>query len=699
IDNMLNIRGLNYGIRNKIVQRSGGNPFFIEEVIRSFIDEGGVVLKNGSFEITDKIEKMIIPHTINDMLMARIDCLEDETRNLVKIASVIGRNFFYRILTEVAKTVEDLDNKLSYLKEIQLIRERKRLEELEYLFKHALVQEAAYKSILRQKRKEIHLYVARSIEKVFNDRLHDFYGMLALHYSRGEDEENSEKYLIKAGEKALRSSASSEALHYYQEALNLYLKKYGDNTDNEKVAMLERNIALAYYNRGQNTEAVRHFNNVLAFWGEKEINLTISGKFKLLIRFSYFIVGLYLPLLRWRKRPTNKDCDIHDLVSDKLQCIGSLDTKRLLFELVNYSKRLITLDISYLKQGVAAFSGWSYVFSYGGLSFRLSRKILEISKEIIDSKDAISVLYYEMFIHWYCFVSGDLKLMEEYNDDLVEENLININPIIFGYIAIHRMIKTELGYYDEAWAKIQKLYEIGNVYEHDLAFVIKFYNNCALLTKYRKLPEALIELEEGIAFIQKTPFSIYLQACYSLKAQVQIMLGDVQEAENTIHYAYELKAKVKPPPQKIMHFLQSKFLYALYSLEESLKIGNISDITKHKDTALNAGKRAVSNSRKVAFDRVETYRYMGIFYWLICKRKKALKWWRKSISEGERLTARVELSRTYFEVGKRLLEPQNKNKALNGITAEEYLKKARTMFVEMDLQWDLDESDKIAASG
>ena len=88
---------------------------------------------------------------------------------------------------------------------------------------------------------------------------------------------------------------------------------------------------------------------------------------------------------------------------------------------------------------------------------------------------------------------------------------------------------------------------------------------------------------------------------------------------------------------------------------------------------------------------------MGIYYWLIGEQRKAIKWWGKSIQEGERLGARLEVSRTYFEAGKRLLEEKSKYKELNGIKAEEYLAKAKTMFEEMDLQWDLDQLERIAA--
>ena len=182
LSNLLQIKSFPHQLREQILQRAGGNPFFIEEVVRSLINEGAVVPEKGEYRVTEKIKNIVIPQSIHALIMARIDRLDEDTRNLVRIASVIGRNFFYRILAEVAGHIEEIDRRLVHLKDIQLIRERKRMEEVEYLFKHALTQEAAYESILIQRRKEIHQRVAQSIEKVFNERLHEFYGMLAYHY-------------------------------------------------------------------------------------------------------------------------------------------------------------------------------------------------------------------------------------------------------------------------------------------------------------------------------------------------------------------------------------------------------------------------------------------------------------------------------------------------------------------------------------
>jgi predicted ATPase len=181
ISDMLNLTEFKHPLGASIAERTGGNPFFIEEVVRSLIDEQALLPKGGTFQLTDKAASISIPNTIEELLMARIDRLEEQTRDLVKEASVIGRSFFYRILAEVASKIENIEARLSYLEEIQILRERLRMGELEYLFKHALAQEVAYGSILPLKRKELHLAVARSIEKVFDERLHEFYGMLAYH--------------------------------------------------------------------------------------------------------------------------------------------------------------------------------------------------------------------------------------------------------------------------------------------------------------------------------------------------------------------------------------------------------------------------------------------------------------------------------------------------------------------------------------
>ncbi|MCP5045801.1 MAG: protein kinase, partial [bacterium] len=126
VRNLVKTGGLPRDTMDVIAHRADGNPFFIEEVVGSFFDQGLIQRRGGTFEITGRIDSVTIPETIQGVLMARIDRLEETTRTLLKKASVIGRHFFSKILTEIAKTTRDIDERLDYLKGLQFIRERKR---------------------------------------------------------------------------------------------------------------------------------------------------------------------------------------------------------------------------------------------------------------------------------------------------------------------------------------------------------------------------------------------------------------------------------------------------------------------------------------------------------------------------------------------------------------------------------------------
>jgi tetratricopeptide (TPR) repeat protein len=696
ITNMLNLSGFQHAIIELILERAGGNPFFIEEVIRSLIDQRAIVLKNGMFQVTEKIGAAAIPNTINDVLMARIDRLDEKTRNLVKIASVIGRNFFYRILSEVAGEVDDLDGGLSYLKEIQIIRERRRMDEIEYLFKHALAQEVAYESILPQRQKELHLKVAASIEKVFGERLNEFYGMLAYHYSKAESLEKTEEYLIKAGEEALKSSASSEALHYYQEALSLYLEKYGETADPEKVAMLEKNISLAFYSRGHYEEAVEYFDKALNYyWGELPKN-PILATFKFLSGFISFLISLYLPFLKFRRIPTQKENEAIDLFFKKLKALAIIDPKRFFIESFHFYKKVTNFDLTKFESGIGMFVGASTFFSFTGISFRLSKKILELVKGRVDNNDIKSFTVFDFSETLHNYFEGNWEAIKKYDDDLVDKNL-SIGEIYWAsqHFFWHACPKLYQGYLDVPELLANKLNDLFDVYENDLSMLLKYLLNTSLLMECRKLNDALIEVKKGIEFGQKISLGTILIEMYSRKAHIHIMMGDIEATEKSLKLADKVRCNINTVPWQLTDFTRGQFEYDLYQLKESIRKGSKRETSDYRKKASKSAKKVLKVANKVAQNRTDSYKLIGVYYWLIHKQKEALKWWSKSIKEGERLGARLELSRSYREIGKRLLENKSRFTSLNGIKAEEYLEKARVLFEEMDLQWDLDELDRV----
>ena len=162
-----------------------------------------------------------------------------------------------------------------------------------------------------------------------------------------------------------------------------------------------------------------------------------------------------------------------------------------------------------------------------------------------------------------------------------------------------------------------------------------------------------------------------------------------------LQHANEIKPKEHAAPVELLSLCRSQLEYDLYRLKDAIKKDKQSEFIEFRKKIAKSSKLLLKVSRKGAQHRTESYKLTGVYYWLINNQKKAIKWWHKAIEEGKRLGAHLELSRTYFEIGKRLLEPQSKYGMLDGIRADDYLQMARVFFEEMDLQWDLDELSRV----
>ncbi len=207
------------GIVSLVHDRTGGNPFFTEEISRSLIEEGTVVRKNGQAALTRPLQNLSLPNTVQSVIRARLDRLDDFSQESLRLASVIGREFAHRILEQISASKERLIGALETLKFMELIQQTQIAPESAYMFKHVITQEVTYETLLLQRRKELHSAVGRAIEELYTDRLEEFCEMLAYHYWRGEDWERGYKYNREAGLKAQALSAYIEAQNFLEAAL------------------------------------------------------------------------------------------------------------------------------------------------------------------------------------------------------------------------------------------------------------------------------------------------------------------------------------------------------------------------------------------------------------------------------------------------------------------------------------------------
>ena len=200
-------RALPEPLAQTIVQKAEGNPFFLEELTRAIIEHG------------DFQADMMVPDTIQGVLMARIDRLQEEPKRLLQTASVLGREFSPRLLSAIWDNAETLQPLLLELKQLEFLYEHSGIEEPSYVFKHALTQEVAYDSLLTTRKQVLHAMAGQTLESLYADHLEDAYDRLAYHYARTDKSAKAVEYQRLIAERAARAYAHAEAAATLQDAL------------------------------------------------------------------------------------------------------------------------------------------------------------------------------------------------------------------------------------------------------------------------------------------------------------------------------------------------------------------------------------------------------------------------------------------------------------------------------------------------
>ncbi len=221
VDELLQMQQVPPEIERVILSRAEGNPLFVEEVLRTLIEEGTLTRDDGNWQVTRAVDLTEIPDTLQGVLTARIDRLDETMKRVVQIASVVGRVFQRYVLDRVVDDPAILEDCLKQLQMAQIIRERSPEPEAEYIFKHILTQEAAYQSLLTHQRKAYHHRVADALARLFWERGEEYAGLVAAHYERAETWPRALRYLQRAGDAARTSFAIKEAIDYYSRALQV----------------------------------------------------------------------------------------------------------------------------------------------------------------------------------------------------------------------------------------------------------------------------------------------------------------------------------------------------------------------------------------------------------------------------------------------------------------------------------------------
>jgi class 3 adenylate cyclase/tetratricopeptide (TPR) repeat protein len=230
-----------------VLEKAEGVPFFIEEFVKSLKDLNIIEIKSAVYRLAKNIQKVSIPSTIQDVIMARVDNLPENVKEILQIASAIEREFNYELLKRVAGLPEkELLSTLSILKDSELFFERGIFPESDYIFKHALTREVVYDSILTQRKKALHENIGNAIEKLYADNIDAYHVVLAEHYNTSENYAKAAEHCMLAGRKAARAVSFTDAI-YFGDRWVRCLEKLPQTEAVEK-KIIDARTTLAFYN-------------------------------------------------------------------------------------------------------------------------------------------------------------------------------------------------------------------------------------------------------------------------------------------------------------------------------------------------------------------------------------------------------------------------------------------------------------------
>jgi tetratricopeptide (TPR) repeat protein len=286
VTHLLGTEDIGNDLEELILEKTEGIPFYIEEFIKSLKDLNAIERTNGTYYLTKDIQAVSIPSTIQDVIMARVDKLQERAKNLLQTGSVIEREFSYKLIKTVSNLSEqELLPQLSVLKDSELIFERGIYPESTYIFKHALTREVVYDSILARKKKKLHKKIGQAIEQLFKDNLHEHYGALIEHSIKSENYVKAAEYCGLAGKQVEKAGSLSDAIAYGTR--QIFCLEKMPRTEQVEKSLIDTRTRLGLYN------AQMAHNHAAKAVVDPIVELAIQRNYKRRVSHIYYIIGQY----------------------------------------------------------------------------------------------------------------------------------------------------------------------------------------------------------------------------------------------------------------------------------------------------------------------------------------------------------------------------------------------------------------------
>ncbi len=616
--NLLNFPDISPDLKNQILMKADGNPYFVEEIIRSLIDTSKLKFTSGRWKAIGDFTTITIPDTIQLLLTSRIDQLDDDVRNVLQQASIIGRIFDVELL-ELVNGANHLmlSLYLATLEEFGFIMRVPGEGDLRYQFRHPLLYEVVYNSILKKNRRSLHRKVGELIENIHKERLDDWAEALAHQYGQSDNYERAMHWLMRAGYKAKGRYANDEAISFFEkliaitttvtkvekevrrryrvqasEALGeLYfltgrydqaIKNFEMMRDNAQSvgdrARAQRQLATIYQNQGQ-------YDFALQLLDEIEKSFTGTSLSEILERVEIMILRGWIYWVRGMLEPARAECE------EAINLLGKLNPEE---QLVKALKATAMSRLGLIAQTKGEYEK---AIAYNEEDLRLSREIAN-KKGISRACCNLGSIYkefgqYDRAIEYY---DEDLRISEEIGD----KQGMGITANNLGTIYL---IKKD---YDRAQELFQKYLIISQETGYLQGMGTAKLNLGSLALRVSEIEDAEKNLLEAEAILKEIGYHSVLITVYILLAELYLVhRKEMKKAWSYLNRARQLNRQVDSKSQWAKIF----FAYGKMNMErgEWLKAGKNFDRAVERFLELGELKYAAEVYEKYA----ELFRLTG----------------------------------------------------------------------------------------
>jgi class 3 adenylate cyclase/tetratricopeptide (TPR) repeat protein len=678
IQNLLEADDSSLSALGYILIKAEGNPLFLEELVCTLIDTEAInrTSSTGQWQITKQIDLASIPDTLQGLILARLDLLDEEIKQVLRVASVIGRSFLYCVLQSIVDVSEELLSMyLSELEQYDFILKKQSSPEQEYIFKHALVQEAIYENILIQHRRELHRRVALRIETLFSDRLEEFYGLLAYHYAKAEAWEEAHTYLMKGGDQAGRIAADAEALVYYQQAINTYSHSLGKNWDPIQRSALERKIGQALMRRGEPLQALKHIEVALELLSHpipvtrNEVRRAVMKEVIQQLGHRIF-PGLFLH--KASVTPISQ-------LEEEFDCYETIcwvealrnNVERYSLAAIRLLNRSEQTGVDYRISQAAGFVG--QILDFLPVHW-LAKRYLNLAISIAEKTQHPSTLgYVYEFLALHEQAIGQLTSSFEHSNysSLVNHRMGNLrNWGLCNWSSTLSM--TYLGNFNWSFQASQNMIRLGQEGADQEVLCWGLGTLGEVLRRMGNIESAIKNLEEARKLAEAIPDYLIHGLIMGELGRAYLSLGDTQKALTILEEGERIRSKNDvrgPTVSRLINGLAEIYLF----------LAEVSPTEGWLNKAAPACKKALKQGQSWRYAFPDALLLQGRYEWIKGNHGKAKKLWEKSLALAEEMGEVYDAGKVYLEMGKRMKK-------------QEHLERAKMIFIEIGAVWDLEKT-------